>query len=145
MRFLILVVIVFSATFAPAKTPAIVAKDLLDKIEFYYQNSDGTIELECKHWIGNFYSGDFEVACGKGTQLFKQYAAHVVVRSFSRGDQTTFEILYWITDKNVKGSVPSFSSHSQLFTVDRGTKIREFQMSQGIENDYAQLVLKYKP
>lgn len=124
---------------------SISTKDLLDKIHFHYSSVDGTFQLECKHWIGNINSGDFDIVCGKGTKWMSWYAAHLVIRTYPRGPDTTFEILYWVTDRNTKTQIPAFSSHSQLFTVNAKAKIKEFQMSQSLQNDYAQMRLTYKP
>jgi hypothetical protein len=146
MRCLILGFLLFSWSHRAQALPAsIPASELLEKIEFHYSSSDGGFELDCKHWIGNFNAGDFSVACGKGTKWIRFYSVHLLIRQIPAPTSTSFEILYWVTDRNAKGSTPAFSSHSQLVTIDKNAKIKEFRMSQGIENDYAQMSLHYRP
>jgi hypothetical protein len=119
--------------------------DLGDKIEFSYSTSDGEFQLACKHWIQNEGAGDFNVLCGKGTPTKKEYSVHLVVREHPRASTTSFEVLYWVTDRNTSDPVPHFSSQTQIFTVDGKSHLREFIMSQGLENDAAQMRLKYTP
>jgi hypothetical protein len=149
MRFLVVALALCFSSVSGAVSGAlpepIPSSELLDKIEFHYQTTEGDFELECKHWIGNLSSGDFSIVCGKGTKQMRRYSAHLVIRTVPKGSVTSFEILYWVTDRNAKTPVPAFSSHSQIFTVDGNSRIRQFQMSQGLENDYAQMILRYKP
>lgn len=135
----------FCSQVVHALPPSIPSKELLEKIEFHYSSSDGSFELDCKHWIGNINAGDFDVVCGKGTKWMRFYSVHLLIREMPAVDTTTFEILYWVTDRSAKGPTPSFSSHSQLFSIDKNAKIRELRLSQGLENDYAQMSLRYKP
>jgi hypothetical protein len=69
MRCLILGFLFFSWPLVVYAFPAsIPPSELLEKIEFHYSSSDGSFELDCKHWVGNFNAGDFDVVCGKGTK-----------------------------------------------------------------------------
>ena len=131
-------------SFASLPVPASSAEELMDKVSFHYSSSDGEFQLECKHWIGNT-AGDFDVICGKGTRHVKQYLVHLVIRPMKKTNETTFEILYWVTDRNTKTAMPAFSSVSQLLTVDSKSQLKKIRMSQGIENDYAQMELTYLP
>jgi hypothetical protein len=147
MRVLILCLSMFFVLKAKAVPDPLPSSDILDRIEFRYESNDGSFTLSCKHWIGNFSGGDFSVACGKGqgTGEIKNYSVHLRIRTVPKGTLTIFELMYWITDRNVKTPVPAFASHSQLFTVSKVAEIHELQMSEGVENDYAQLVMRYKP
>jgi hypothetical protein len=119
--------------------------DLERRIEFSYASTDGVFALECKHWVQNESSGDFSVICGKGTSTVKEFSVHLVVREFVHAKSTTFEVLYWVTDRNTRQQMPAFSSHSQLFTVAGKSQIQKFIMSQGLENDGSQMRLQYTP
>ena len=133
---------------APASISAptqISSATLEQRIELSYSSTDGSFQLECKHWIQNASSGDFDVICGKGTSTVKQYSVHLVIREFPQKHSTTFEVLYWVTDRNTKQQMPGFSSHTQLFTVAGKSHIQQFIMSQGLENDGSQMRLKYTP
>lgn len=118
---------------------------LEERVHFSYSTSDGEFQLSCKHWIANEGAGDFSVICGKGTPTVKEYSVHLVVREHPRATKTSFEILYWVTDRNTKASVPDFKSHSQIINVAGSTKLQSFSMSQGLENDASFLQLEYKP
>jgi hypothetical protein len=119
-------------------------EELLEKIDFHYSSSDGDFQLDCKHWIGNT-AGDFDVICGKGTRTVKQYLVHLVIRPIAKATETSFEVLYWVTDRSKKSPVAPFSSVSQIITVDTKSQLKKLRMSQGIENDYAMLDLTFAP
>ena len=139
-----LLVFVPSLSFPDLPLPKSSAEELMDKVSFNYSSSDGEFQLECKHWIGNT-AGDFDVICGKGTKTVKQYLVHLIIRPIKKPTETTFEILYWVTDRNTKTPMPAFSSVSQLLTVDTKSQLKKIRMSQGIENDYAHMELTYIP
>lgn len=136
--------ILFSSS-SLAADPRLSSVELENKIEFSYASTDGSFQLDCKHWIQNQSSGDFNVICGKGTRTVKEFSVHLIIRRFPHQAATTFEVLYWVTDRNTKKPVPGFTSHSQLFTVSGKSQIQQFIMSQGLENDGSQMRLKYTP
>ena len=143
-KFLVFILMAALPHMAQALPAPIPPEKLQDMIQFSYASTDGSFQLNCTHWIYNRMAGDFDVVCGKGTKWLKEFSVHLLIRTVPTAKTTSFEIIYLLTDRNSKGPVPRFSSHSQLFTVDNTTSIKEFNMSLGVENDYAQLTLKYQ-
>lgn len=118
---------------------------LIDQIHFHYMTSDGSFQLDCKHLPNAQLETDFDVYCGKGTPNLKEYLVHLIIRPLAnKPDETTYEILYWVTDRG-QGPRPAFSSTSQLITLDQSTKLKKLSLSQSLENDVAQLYLEYRP
>lgn len=112
-------------------------------LSFKYLSSDGEIILTCKHWQNTSDLNDWQIFCGKGTHLEKQYVAHVIIRKHIRNDLTeSMELLYWVTDRNSENT--RFSSQSQTINFKKTVDISDLTLMQSIENDYAQLVLTYK-
>lgn len=145
-KFLIACLMVSAPLLAKAIPAPIPPEKLQDLIEFSYNSMDGSFNLSCSHWIYNQSAGDFTVICGKGTRTVKEFSVHLLIRTLPTTKTTTFEILYYLTDRNFKKEpVPRFSSHMQLFTVENQTSIKELISSLGVENDYAQLNMTYRP
>jgi hypothetical protein len=146
---LISILMFFGSGFARAGAlprPGAATTPIESAVHFSLASTDGSLQYDCKHWIANPGAGDLTVICGKGTTTVKQYSVHFLVRTQPHGPAaTSFEVLYWVTDRNVVGKVPGFSSHSQYFTVENQTQIREFTMSEGVENDTFQLTVHYRP
>lgn len=130
----------FAQTF---KKKTFSSSELLDKIKFQYSTSDGGFTLNCQHYSNLKTETDYDVYCGKGTPWFKEYVVHLVVRQSSKPTETTYEILYWLTDRNDRNA-STYSSTSQLITVDGKTNLKRFSLSQSLENDSAQLYLNFK-
>lgn len=119
-------------------------QELIGHVQFSYMSSDGEFQLDCKHLPNSQIETDFDVYCGKGTPLLKEYLVHLIIRGLSTPQETTYEILYWVTDRS-QAHKPVFSSTSQLITLDAKTGIKRLSLSQSLENDAAQLYLNYTP
>lgn len=133
----------FALAAAPSSKP-ISRNELIDKISFQYMTSDGDYQLSCKHLPNAQLDMDFDVYCGKGTSNLKQYLVHLIIRPIAnKPDETSYEILYWVTDRS-QGNSPVFSSTSQIITLDQETRLKRLSLSQSLENDSAQLYLSYK-
>jgi hypothetical protein len=117
--------------------------DLLERIRFQYMTSDGSLMLACQHYANLNSETDYDVYCGKGSGQFKEYVAHLIVRQSTKPSETTYEILYWLTDRN-QGKSSAYSSTSQLITVDGKAPLKRFSLSQSLENDMAQLYVTFK-
>jgi hypothetical protein len=146
---MILAACLLTALFVEAQTKAKTVRTLsraevIDHLQFHYSSSDGDFQLDCKHMPNLQLETDYDVYCGKGTPNLKQYLVHLIIRSWSTPDDTTYEILYWVTDRG-QGDKPVFSSTSQLLTLDAKANIKKLSLSQSLENDAAQLYLDYAP
>lgn len=146
---LILASLLLTALFVEAQTKSknvhtLSHQEVTNHLQFHYSTSDGEYQLNCKHMMNSQLETDYDVYCGKGTSNLKQYLVHLIIRSWNTPDDTTYEILYWVTDRS-QGDKPVFSSTSQLLTLEAKTKIKKLSLSQSLENDAAQLYLDYAP
>jgi hypothetical protein len=116
-----------------------------DEVTFKYSSSDGTIELNCTHVFDAPELHDWDVVCGKGTKLVKQFRVHFLARQYKsrNGTQSAFEVLYWVIDRNQPAR--AFSSTSSWIQFKNFSSLEKMSFSQGIENDYAYLQLDFKP
>ena len=145
----ILAVLLLSTLFVEAQTKArnfktLTRAQVIDHLQFHYSSSDGDFQLDCKHLPNSQIETDYDIYCGKGTPNLKQYLVHLIIRGLSTPQDTTYEILYWVTDRS-QGDKPVFSSNSQLLTLDAKANIKKLSLSQSLENDAAQLYLDYVP
>lgn len=149
LKALIISTIIAAGSFAfaaPKGFSAISAKDIKeDDVTFSYMSNDGSIELQCAHVYDRPDAWDWDVWCGKGTNMLKQYRVHFLLRQYvsKAGNKSAYEVLYWVTDRNQKA--PAFSSTTQWLQFDGINSPDELSFSQGVENDYAYLTLKFKP
>ncbi len=131
---------------APKGFSQISAKEIHeDDVTFSYMSNDGSIELKCAHVYDQPDAWDWDVWCGKGTNMLKMYRVHFLLRQYvSRtANKSGYEVLYWVTDRSQK--TPAFNSTTQWLVFNGQTDPDELSFSQGVENDYAYLTLKFKP
>lgn len=84
---------------------------------------------------------DWEVIC-EGIKT--KFAAHVIIRHYHRKDRSSIEILYWVTDRGENSSTaPKFHSTSAWVHLSKPGEAARLSLSQGVENDYASLVLDW--
>lgn len=120
-------------------TPAAHAKPFM---QFQYVPNEGDGMLSC------IYSQirdlpDYEVNCGEGRKTF---TAHVIVREMPNKEQTAFEILYWITEPGETATSPrKYHATSAWLKVKDRTALTSVALSQAVENDYASLMLDWRP
>lgn len=110
------------------------------KMEFRYEPNEGEF-LECSHKKIRDLP-DWDIECGKKGE--KKFSAHVIVRPFYREfePQTTVEILYWVIEPGkTPTSVHTFHSSTFMVRLKEKTDLYSVSLSQGVENDYASLVL----
>jgi hypothetical protein len=71
----------------------------------------------------------------------KVFVAHVILRETLREQDASLEILFWVTDRNQ--STPKFTSGTSLIHLKQRSALALVTLSQGVENDSAQLVLQW--
>jgi len=87
---------------------------------------------------------DWRVACQTPYGM-KTFTAHVIVRDYPKGETTGVEILYWVTEPGDTPTSPSiFHTTSALLNVKGANPLVGFSLSQGVESDYASLVLGWE-
>ncbi|MGZ3713425.1 MAG: hypothetical protein ACXVBE_16795 [Bdellovibrionota bacterium] len=107
---------------------------------FSYQPNEGADSVSCTHErIRNL--PDWKVLCTFfGEQ--KEFTAHVILRQLPAQTGSTFELLYWVTAAgDAPGGAPKFHSTSAILKMKGETAIASLSLAQGVENDYASLVL----
>lgn len=116
-----------------------------DDVVFNYSSNDGSLDLKCTAFYEKPESWDWDVWCGKGTSTLKIFRVHFLLRKYKAkdADKTAYEVLYLVTDRNQPTS-KAFSSTSQWLQFKRSTDAEVLSFSQGVENDYAYLTLKYQ-
>lgn len=117
-----------------------------DDVTFKYQSSDGTIELKCTHVFDEPELSDWDVWCGKGTNMLRQFRVHFLVRQYESksSNRSAFEVLYWVIDRDQHMS-KAFSSTSSWIQFKNLSTLEKMSFSQGVENDYAYLTVELKP
>lgn len=117
-----------------------------ENVRFHYSNSDGSIELNCTHYLDDPELKDWDVWCGKGTKMLKHFRVHFLVNQYEnrKADRSAFEILYWVIDRQQIQS-SAFDSSSSWIQFKNLTDLELLSFSQGIENDYAFLKIDLKP
>lgn len=106
-------------------------------LKFQYVPHDGAEAILCKHKPVRDLP-DFDVHCEAGG-IIKDFAAHVIVRELPAA--SSLEILYWVTERQA-GSRPLFHSTTALL---RGKgRASAISLSQGVENDFASLVMDWR-
>lgn len=117
-----------------------------EDVKFLYSSSDGTIELKCTHVFDKPELHDWDVWCGKGTNLLKQFRVHFLARQYKSrsGQQSALEVLYWVIDRN-QPLARAFSSTSSWIQYKNLSNLETLSFSQGVENDYAFLKLDFTP
>lgn len=112
------------------------------KMQFTYEVVEGAEPSKCKHeQIQDL--PDWRVYCdtpyGK-----KVFTAHVIVREVPRKESTSLEMLYWVTEPGVSEKASSqFHSTTALIRLKGSTSLTSFSVSQGVENDFASLLLDW--
>lgn len=130
------------AGFTLAKTKAIDE----DNVSFKYVSNDGSIDLNCTHYFDKPELSDWDVWCGKGTKMLRQFRVHFLVREYRHQteEKSAYEILYWVIDRNQNLS-KAFSSTSSWIELQKKAPLQRLSFSQGVENDYAYLTVELKP
>jgi hypothetical protein len=128
--------------------PASAAVDLLPRgnalhsMSFIYQPVED-VSTFCTHeQIRDL--PDWNVSCETpyGKKTFK---AHVIIRENPRGHNTGLEILYWVTAPGDKPTSPGkYHSTTLLLNLEGDTKMQDFALSQGVENDMAYLMMRWQ-
>lgn len=117
-----------------------------DDVTFKYISSDGEIELKCTHYYDQPELYDWDVWCGKGTNMLRQFRVHFLVRQYEHQteDRSALEVLYWVIDRDQNIS-KAFSSTTTWVQFKNKSKLETLSFSQGIENDYAYLKVDLRP
>lgn len=107
---------------------------------FSYQPNEGADGVHCTHERIRDLP-DWKVVC----EFFgekKEFSAHVIFREIPGSKGASMELLYWVTAAGDRPEGPkNFHSTSALFKFDQPTKMSSMSLAQGVENDYASLVL----
>lgn len=117
-----------------------------ENVSFHYSNSDGSIELNCTHYLSDPELKDWDVWCGKGTKMFKHFRVHFLVKQYEnrKAERSAFEILYWVIDRQQIQS-NAFDSSSSWIQFKNLSDLELLSFSQGVENDYAFLKVELRP
>jgi hypothetical protein len=108
---------------------------------FKYKSFDGQVNLNCKHVeINEWY--DWKVYCGQNQERVFHVHLKVSKLSRSRVPHTSYEVLYWITEKNNDNRG---GGTTMWFHIQEKANFHEISMSQSVDNDTAGLYLKIKP
>lgn len=138
MKTLFFFALFFSLTEGRAALPA-----NAENFRFRYEPVEGEAATLCTHKKIRDLP-DWNVVCETGYGK-KTYSVHLIVREYPRAGETGVEILYWVSEPGETPTSPhKFHSTSALLHL-RGEKagLGDFIMSQGVENDFASLVLSW--
>lgn len=71
-----------------------------ENLKFTYQNFDGDRYVPCTHEVENVLSQDWKVICEK-ENFKREYSVHLWVTRYTKAaaPKTSFEILYWVSEK----------------------------------------------
>lgn len=117
-----------------------------ENVTFRYVSNDGEIELACTHYFDEPELSDWDVWCGKGTNMLRRFRVHFLVRQYEHQtqDSSAFEVLYWVIDRDQNIS-KAFSSTTSWLQFKNKSKLETLSFSQGVENDYAYLQVDLRP
>lgn len=114
------------------------------EITFSYASTDGEFNLKCTHYLHDPALHDFDVWCGKGTRHMRTFRVHFLSRQHERADGgSALEVLYWVIDRDT--TPRKFSSGSTWINFRSASDLERLTFSQGVENDYANLSVEYRP
>ena len=137
MKFLFLIVCLYSLS-ASALEP--------EQMKFTYMTYEGDQILHCKHFPVDEFKFDWDVTCkNENGSFYKLYRAHVSLSKYSRPSipMTTYEVLYWVTEKS-SGQIYG-SSTSLWFNFKNEADFHGLTISQSVEKETAGLYLDIKP
>lgn len=127
-----IIIFLFVSSFAKAETST---------LEFNYITNDGSIYLDCVHEKKLTEPDFYQIICGKGLAMEKKFEAKFRVRPINTGLQPTFELIYWVTDRNTINRV-DYNSTVWL-RLSKG-HILDVVLHQDIDNAYAALEVRFK-
>lgn len=110
-------------------------------LEFNYVTNDGGIYMDCVHEKKDTEPDFYKIICGKGLAMQKNFEAKFRVRPINTGLQPTYELIYWVTDRNQKERV-DYNSTVWL-RLSKG-QILDVVLHQDLENAYAALEVRFK-
>ena len=117
-----------------------------EQMKFTYMTYDGDQILHCKHFPIDEFKFDWDVTCkNESGSFYKLYRAHVSLSKYSRPSipMTTYEVLYWVTERT-SGQVYG-SSTSLWFNFKNEADFHGLTISQSVEKETAGLYLDIKP
>jgi hypothetical protein len=107
---------------------------------FSYVPNEGADGVSCVHERIRDLP-DWKVVCVVAGDK-KEFTAHVIFREIPGSKSSALELLYWVTAAGARPEGPKdYHSTSAIFHFDRPTRVNTFSLGQGVENDYASLVL----
>jgi hypothetical protein len=110
------------------------------KHHFSYVPNEGADAVNCTHERIRDLP-DWKVRCTFFGEV-KEFSAHVILRQIPSQNGSLFELLYWVTAAgDTLSGPPKFHSTSALLKMKGETAITSLSLAQGVENDYASLVL----
>lgn len=131
---------------APSSFAATTREVMEDEVKFSYASADGEFSLKCVHYLNKPETHDFDVWCGKGTPHLRTFRVHFLVRQHDKPSigKSSLEVLYWVIDRD-QDMTRKFSSGSTWINFKNQSAIEKMNFSQGVENDYANLSVEYRP
>jgi len=100
-------------------------------LKFIYQPVEDSA-VPCTHQLHNAESQDWKVFCGK-----REYLVHLWVKEFFKADETSFEVLYWVTDRSFKQPL-DYGSTSWIHLKGKSA-LSSLDFSEQVENGLASL------
>lgn len=117
-----------------------------EEIKFRYQPNDDA-GVPCQH-KKHREPWDWKVVCEKGYYK-KEFLVHLLMRKYRRSGTDSLEILYWLTNRKPNNKrpndIPEFTGTTLMLDFNEGLMEQRIRMGQQVDNDFASLVLVFKP
>lgn len=117
-----------------------------EQMKFTYMSYEGDQILKCKHFATDEFKFDWDVTCkNEGGSFYKIFRAHVSLAKYHHPTppKSTYEVLYWVTDRTT-GQVYG-SSTSLWFNFNNDADFNGLTISQSVDQETAGLYLDIKP
>lgn len=113
-----------------------------EQVKFSYKSFEGDKDLKCFHEYADEFKFDWNVTCKDQSTFFKLFRVHLSLSQYSHptAPQTTYEVLYWVTDKTTN-QVYGNGSSLWLNTKNK-SEFHSLTMGQSVDADTAGLYLE---
>jgi hypothetical protein len=103
-------------------------------LKFQFVSQDGQISVPCTHKFDPAPE-DWQVQCGD-----HQFLAHlrIFLHKSQTAPKTSYEILYWVTDRNVPArEAGRYVGSTNWLRFNDENSLHSFELSQDVENVYS--------
>lgn len=113
-----------------------------ERLKFSYKTFEGDKDLKCFHEYADEFKFDWNVTCKDTESFYKIFRVHLSLSQYSHPTppQTTYEVLYWVTDRttnHISGNGTSF-----WLNLKNKSDFHGLTMSQSVDADTAGLYLE---